>query len=116
MQFKWGYDLTTFFDKENTEGETQFKELLALFDLIEVPREGKDIPFQWKSSRLLLVAANNPLTGEYYRRDDRDPEKGYLSYVGIECDSEDLLEDFVKLFREKALDIKGESPHQREFI
>ena len=45
----------------------------------------------------------------------RSNEKGYLSYVGVSCNSRDVLECFIREFRNNATEIKEESD-RRDYI
>ncbi len=133
--YKWGFDLTSFNDDmpqpnagdvdsthagdsdEVPTGVAKFQSLLDLFDLEYMPDLGLGGPFegfrkfvwQTKTEDLTLVTFNNPITGQYGAGLDRHGEKGYLSYVGVECKSADLLERFLGEFRNRATSIKGEA-------
>ncbi|NBP15272.1 hypothetical protein EBU95_12860 [bacterium] len=124
-RYDWGFDLTDFNEEgDDEEGEDEgdeegdedrepenkgaikFQELLNKFDL-ELVSVNKG--FMWENEgSIVLVTGNNPLTGKYYDN-SRHPEKGYLSYVGVSCESPQLLQKFINEFRGRATYIKGES-------
>jgi len=100
---EYGFDLTDI-------PEAKWKELLKLLGI--TAKATNQDGWQWKGDGILLVTANNPLTGVYYSG-AREPEKGYASYIGIEGDSAkvDLAVDFIR----KHGNSKDESD-RREFI
>jgi len=122
-RYDWGFDLTDFNEEGEDEdedddrepenkGAIKFQELLDKFDL-ELVSVNKG--FSWENEgSIVLVTGNNPLTGKYYNN-SREPEKGYLSYVGVSCESPQLLQKFIKEFRDRATYIKGES-NARQYI
>lgn len=118
-KYEWGFDLTDFNDEngedesEESTGAVKFQELLDEFDMELVSINDKGFMWENKGS-ILMVTANNPLTGEYYNS-SRQSEKGYLSYVGVSCDSTKLLQEFINAFRSKASYIKGEA-NSRDYI
>lgn len=139
--YKWGFDLTSFNDKLKPEadsvdsvhakigdsnlptGVVKFQSLLDLFELEYMPYLGltraalgyREFIWQSKSKDILLVTYNNPITGQYGGPFERKNEKGYLSYVGVECKSLTLRVRFLEEFRKRATYIKGEA-NDREFI
>jgi len=109
--FEYGFDSTDFSEEyDQMSGVLKFQELLDEFDLKLV---NKSRGFQWKNADMTLVTANNPLTGEYY--DGSQCDRGMLGYVGITCNSKNLLERFISEFKSHATYIKDESD-RREFI
>jgi hypothetical protein len=126
-KYEWGFDLTDFNDDEEREtGSMKFQELLDIFNL-KLSKESSGFIWVntddlWSTNKdaLMLVTGNNPLTGEYtlnpYSGErDRQNEKGYLSYVGVTCNSRETLQHFIEEFRNRASYIKGES-NVREYI
>lgn len=116
----WGFDLTSFDSAE------QFQSLLNRHGLKSyklVVERGKTVGNAWVSGRhvwsttgLQLVTKNNPLTGVYGNgHENRKPEKGYASYIGITGDDVKVLA-LVKDIKSITRHIKGESKNRREFI
>lgn len=98
--YEWGFDLTDFKEsEEEVEGVKKFEELLEKFGM---SYKGKREGYEWsnKEESIVMVTGNNPTTGQ---------EKGYLSYVGISCKSREVLQEFIKEFRNRAGFIKEES-------
>jgi hypothetical protein len=134
-KYEWGFDLTDFNDYEKAEddetnGAEKFQELLDMFNLkLKIKNESKhyisiESAYTWTNydddwsedkNALMLVTANNPITGEYMNNKVKDKEVGYLSYVGVTCNSRETLKHFIEEFRAKASYIKGES-NFREYI
>jgi hypothetical protein len=69
----------------------------------------------WKGPGIIVVTANDPIGGDYYREGGRGNEKDYASYIGIEGDPAKVM-TLVKAIKRGATDIKDESPGEREFI
>jgi hypothetical protein len=126
-KYEWGFDLTDFADTgDREEGAEKFQELLDMFNLT-FSRESNGFIWtnfyddDWTEDKdaLMLITGNNPITGEYTKdyngKRNRDSEKGYLSYVGVTCNSRQTLKNFIEEFRSKATYIKGES-NAREYI
>lgn len=113
-RYEWGFDLTDFNNDEDEydeeTGATKFKELLDIFDMKQ--SDDDDLGFVWKNNQLSMTTGNNPLTGE---GNSHSHERGYLSYVGISCDSTTLLQDFIDEFRKRATYIKEEA-NRRYYI
>jgi vacuolar-type H+-ATPase subunit I/STV1 len=138
-KYEWGFDLTDFNEnddenedenenenenenekKEENEKENKgvikFKELLNKFDLIYNGTSEGGRGFLWKNNKIILVTGNNPISGIYYSGSgSRNIEKGYLSYVGVSCNSLKDLKDFIEEFRSKATYIKEEA-NERIYI
>jgi len=76
--------------------------------------DGKN--FYWRNKDIIIITANNPITGQYYAPDRRDPEKNYASYVGIETKDPKDMDRVVKLFKQNTSYRKGESKGRRDFI
>ncbi len=109
--YQWGFDLTDF----NPNGQEKFQDLIDDFGMEFVP--DKERRFTWKNQAgdLRLFTVNNPITGLYHGDTTSRAETGYLAYVGVECNSPNLLSTFLKAFREHATFIKEES-NAREYI
>ena len=70
----------------------------------------KGFIWQTKDDTLILVTANNPLTGYRYNQDEYYiSEKGYLSYIGVSCKLHEILIEFIRQFRKYAEYIKEEA-------
>ena len=70
----------------------------------------------WRNKDVIIITANNPITGQYYAKGRRSPEKNYASYVGIETKDPKDMERVVKLFKQNTSYRKGESKGRRSFI
>ena len=107
---KHGFDLTDF--KRNG-----FKQLLKALK-IKPKAEHSDKSggsWEWKGNGILIVTANNPITGEYAVEGRRKDEKDYASYMGVEG-KPDLVQQAVELIHKWASYIKDESPGRRSYI
>ena len=107
---KHGFDLTDF--KRNG-----FKQLLKALK-IKPKAEHSDKSggsWEWKGNGILIVTANNPITGEYAVEGRRKNEKDYASYMGVEG-KPDLVQQAVELIHKWASYIKDESPGKRGYI
>ena len=106
---KHGFDLTDF--KRNG-----FKMVLKGLGIRPNAKDMRD-GWGWKGNGILIVTANNPITGEYYSASKikRKNEKDYASYMGIEGKPE-LVEKAVDLIKKYAAYIKNESPGRRNYI
>jgi len=71
--------------------------------------------FQWKGRDILIVTGNDPITGKFRNPENRDPERNYASYIGIEGD-EKKVEQAVKLIKQNLQYYKEESKGKRDFI
>ena len=76
--------------------------------------DGKN--YYWRNKDIIIITANNPITGQYYAPDRRSPEKNYASYVGIETKDPKDMDKVVKLFKQNTSYRKGESKGRRSFI
>ena len=70
----------------------------------------------WRNNDVIIITANNPITGQYYAKGRRSPEKNYASYVGIETKNPEDMANVVKLFKQNTSYRKGESKGRRDFI
>jgi hypothetical protein len=115
----WGFDLTSFGSAQKFQDLLKRHGLSAHRLVVEhydggaysgrhvwyAPREG-----------LEMVTKNNPLTGMYGDgTENRKPEKGYASYIGITGEKSKVLA-LVKDIKKTTKDIKDESPNERQFI
>jgi len=75
--------------------------------------------WHWKGNGILIVTANNPITGEYASSGvtgvTRKKEKNYASYMGVQGHP-DKVEKAVELIKKHASNIKGETPNRRSYI
>jgi len=115
-KYQWGFDLTYF------NSPTTFKKILKKFKLKKYLREqpygkkyGTYYQYTWSNPNLKIITGNNPLTGIYAQPKQRQKEKGYASYIGIEGSKKDVLK-LKNEIRKRAKYIKDESPRRREFI
>jgi len=76
--------------------------------------DGKN--YYWRNKDIIIITANNPITGQYYAKGRRKAEKNYASYVGIETKNPDDMERVVKLFKQHTSYRKGESKGRRDFV
>jgi len=76
--------------------------------------DGKN--FFWRNKDVIIITANNPITGQYYAQGRRPSEKDYASYVGIETKNPEDMAKVVKLFKQNTSYRKGESVGKRDFI
>jgi len=116
---EWGFDLTDF---EPNTFQKMLKELGMPQEYVRtwheadpdlnLERQGRG--FVWQTEGLLIETKNNPITGEYGNPKQREPEKDYAGYIGIEGTPEQVKEA-VKLIK-KYSGNKDESPNRREFI
>tara|TARA_B110000902_G_C13984583_1_gene466315 strand:- start:100 stop:525 length:426 start_codon:yes stop_codon:yes gene_type:complete len=72
--------------------------------------------FFWRNKDVIIITANNPITGQYNAPDRRSPEKNYASYVGIETKDPKDMDKVVKLFKQNTSYRKGESKGRRDFV
>jgi|TARA_B100000902_G_scaffold367881_1_gene390841 hypothetical protein len=72
--------------------------------------------YYWRNKDIIIITANNPITGQYYAPDRRDAEKNYASYVGIETKDPKDMDKVVKLFKQNTSYRKGESKGRRDFV
>jgi len=110
---KWG------FDKVDMGSAATWKKIVKAFRLKHSAvnpnpaRFGPDYKRQhWKGSGLLIVTANNPITGH---RDEGGAGPGWAGYIGLEGDQQ-KVEKAVAMIKKLAVDIGGESKHKRSYI
>ena len=72
--------------------------------------------FYWRNKNIIIITANNPITGQYNTKGRRSPEKNYASYVGIETKNPEDMNKVVKLFKQNTSYRKGESKGRRDFV
>lgn len=116
--YEWGFDCTDFtedeeYSEDRSSGAKKFSKLLSDFNMKLSSDTSKYYMWENEDNSLILITANNPLTGIYY--DGGKSNKGYLSYTGVRCDSISKLQHFINVFRSYASYIKGES-NVREYI
>ena len=70
----------------------------------------------WRNKDVIIITANNPITGQYNMKGRRKPEKNYASYVGIETKNPEDMDKVVKLFKQNTSYRKGESKGRRDFV
>ena len=70
----------------------------------------------WRNKDIIIITANNPITGQYNMKGRRKPEKNYASYVGIETKDPKQMDKVVKLFKQNTSYRKGESKGRRDFV
>ena len=70
----------------------------------------------WRNKDIIIITANNPITGQYNMKGRRKPEKNYASYVGIETKDPKQMDNVVKLFKQNTSYRKGESKGRRDFV
>jgi hypothetical protein len=111
-----GFDLTDF-------KPGGFKKFLTALGIPKIAKgsssgaswsEGKN--FFWRNKDVIIITANNPITGQYYAKGRRSPEKNYASYVGIETKNPEDMDKVVKLFKQNTSYRKGESKGRRDFV
>ena len=93
-----------------------YKKVLKALGIPMKSKIGKpDKGFQWKGRNILIVTGNDPITGKFRNPENRDPERNYASYIGIEGD-EKKVEQAVKLIKQNLQYYKEESKGRRDFI
>ena len=105
---KHGFDLTNF--KHN-----KFKVVLKNLGIRPKSQDMGNKGFYWKGNGILIITGNDPITGQFWNPDMREPEKDYASYIGIEG-MEGKVETAVDLIKKYASYIKDESEGRRDFI
>lgn len=103
----WSFDLSDI-------SANKWEAILKLLDVNTIPKQG-DASWIWEGDEVEISTTNNPITGEYSRKNRRENEKDYVGAVGITGEKE-VVETFVSLFKKYATFIKGESPHTRDII
>lgn len=112
-KIKWGFDTTDF------GSAAKFQKIIDEFGL-KPSKETKKAPggdyysYWWKGPGISIVTGNNPITGEYMSPKNRDPEKGFASYIGLEGEEEKVKAAVAMIKKLGAY--KGESKGKREFI
>ena len=76
--------------------------------------DGKN--YYWRNKDIIIITANNPITGQYYAKGRRNAEKNYASHVGIETKDQETMDKVVKLFKQNTSYRKGESKGRRDFV
>ena len=111
-----GFDLTDF----KPGGFKRFLKALGIPMVAKGSSTGvswsKGKNYYWRNKDIIIITANNPITGKYYAPDRRSPEKNYASYVGIEARTQELMDKVVKLFKQNTSYRKGESKGRRDFV
>ena len=111
-----GFDLTDF-------KPGGFKKFLTALGIPKIAKgsssgaswsDGKN--YYWRNKDIIIITANNPITGQYYAKGRRSPEKNYASYVGIETKNPEDMDKVVKLFKQNTSYRKGESKGRRDFV
>lgn len=104
---KWGFDLTSM----------RASDFAKVLQSVGCSTRGVDTGrgWMWKGSGILVMTANNPITGEYSPAGRRQIEKDYLSYVGIEGNP-DKVKIVADGIRSLASYTKDESPEARDYI
>lgn len=120
-QIEWGFDLTDFgtaakFKKIVDEFGLKYSRVLSPWssEKSDVPGREPHYEFHWEAPGILIVTANNPITGEFNNPNQREPEKGYASYIGLTGD-EEKVKKAVSMIKKLGV-IKDESPGNRDFI
>lgn len=113
MVNKWGFDLT------DIKGSV-FARILQSAGINPNTPDDTDRGWIWKGSGVIVVTANNPITGEAYKRRREtgmtgDAEKDYASYIGIEGDPEKVAA-IAHAIKKYATAIKGETKGSRSYI
>ena len=70
----------------------------------------------WRNKDVIIITANNPITGQYHAKGRRKAEKNYASYVGIETKNPEDIDKVVRLFKQNTSYRKGESKGRRDFV
>jgi hypothetical protein len=71
--------------------------------------------FYFRNKDIIIITGNNPITGKY-RNKNREPEKNYASYIGIETKTRQDMDKVVKLMKQNLSYYKDESRGKRDFI
>ena len=107
--YKYGFDLTDISARE-------WAKMLKQFKLPSKPKlQNSKWHWQAKDGSVLVVAANDPISGKYGAgSDSREDETDYASYIGIEGNVEIVkqIADFIKKYGQS----KGYSAGRRSFI
>ena len=109
-----GFDLTDF-------KPGGFKKVLKALNIPTIPKGshtgGSDFSngFFFRNKDIIIITGNNPITGKY-RNKNRQLEKNYASYIGIETKTREDMDRVVKLIKQNTSYRKGESRGRRDFI
>jgi hypothetical protein len=104
--YEYGFDLTGISSKK-------WKELLKMFSIPTTPKlENKK--WIWKSTKhnVVIVTANDPISGKYAAKGTREDEVDYASYIGVEGDK-DIVVQIVRFINKNADDIKDQQVGRR---
>ena len=71
--------------------------------------------FYFRNKDIIIITGNNPITGKF-RNQNREPEKNYASYIGIETKTKEDMDKVVKLMKQNLSYYKDESRGTRGFI
>ena len=71
--------------------------------------------FYFRNKDIIIITGNNPITGKF-RNQNREPEKNYASYIGIETKTKEDMDKVVKLMEQNLSYFKDESRGTRGFI
>jgi|TARA_B100000315_G_scaffold239527_1_gene258396 hypothetical protein len=112
---KYGFDLTDF----KPGGFHKVLSVLKIKPKGKLVKSKYDVyQWEWKGSGILIVTANNPITGEYASepgKPARKKDRNYASYMGVEG-KPDKVQTAVGLIKQNASHIKGEDPRNRSYI
>ena len=112
---KYGFDLTDF----KPGGFHKVLSVLKIKPKGKLVKSKYDVyQWEWKGSGILIVTANNPITGEYASepgKPARKKDRNYASYMGLEG-RPDMVEQAVDLIHKYADFIKNEDPNRRSYI
>jgi hypothetical protein len=101
-----GFDLTDI-------TAANWKKVLAKFSIDKKPKQTPK-GWEWHGVGILIVTANDPITGKYYNG-GRGDETDYASYIGISGSTLNVAIAF-KLIKSLAADVKGYNATKREYI
>ena len=93
-----GFDLTDF-------KPGGFKKVLKALNIPTIPKGshtgGSDFSngFFFRNKDIIIITGNNPITGKY-RNKNRQLEKNYASYIGIETKTREDMDRVVKLIKQ----------------
>ena len=111
-----GFDLTDF----KPGGFKRFLKALGIPAIAKGSHQGSSWSngnnYYWRNKDIIIITANNPITGQYNTKGRRSPEKNYASYVGIETKNPEDMDKVVRLFKQNTSYRKGESKGRRDFI
>jgi len=99
-----GFDLTDISAKN-------WKKLVKDFGLKKSLVKNK---WEWKGKDILVVTGNDPISGKYSKKGQREDEKDYAGYIGIEGKTS-IVKKVAEFIRNNG-DPKDESKGSRDFI